>query len=294
MERRVGRESWKQALAQLRRDVERHAAESRTQNLTWGEFLLFFIPRGSDPPSASAGGSDTVVVSPVARLLSDWDKLRLRIRVVGPDGTSGPLGTGGHGTQASTCGKSTRSLESLDVLTLRQELRRVLQERHALLERLAEDERLVERRAEQAWSYFRHEGDRLTTRVETLEQQLENAREEITHLTHTRDKATTDAAAWERRALKAECTVAELETVAATARGEAACEAEATKSAKTATTRLSDAQTRLEAEAAVLRRDHSRTLVEKRALERQLRRLQEQTDKERANLQKVRWYWAEW
>ena len=87
---------------------------------------------------------------------------------------------------------------------------------------------------------------------------------------------------------------AELEAVAATARGEAAFEAEATKSAKTATTRLSDAQTRLEAEAAVLRRDHSRTLVEKRALERQLRRLQEQTDKERANLQKVRWYWAEW
>ena len=68
--------------------------------------------------------------------------------------------------------------------------------------------------------------------------------------------------------------------------GTANSEAEANRSARNATARLVDAQSRLEAEAAVLRRDQSRTLVEKRALERQLKRIKEEHEKEKATMSK--------
>ena len=106
-------------------------------------------------------------------------------------------------------------------------------------------------------------------------------------MTEIRDQARENASRWESRALEAEAKAGHLNQSLTEARGEAARQIRVVSSAHGQIERLTDIQTKLQAEIVLVRREQSKTLVEKRGLERQVHRLHDENSARLATLEKV-------
>eukprot|EP00903_Cladosiphon_okamuranus_P007182 g6974.t1 len=287
---------------------ESAAAVRRVErDVTWGEFLLFFLPsagRADDAYNAGlvsvshAGGSSGDGCVPGcpgvdrhasggyggARQISSGfgavsEDAAAMLQMVVPAhwnaSAEAPSGEGGREAGESTRrnGGATlgRGLAALSVGQLRREVQRLAKERAFLLALVREDGRLGRRRAGAVHDQYRHELRTLHTKIGELERSLEDSSRR-TEAEHERGAALQE----EVSDLREEMAKAEQEwkrRLDAAVQEKAAALAESSREASKAATTARERISRLEAEHSLALRENGKVAVRQRALERELARI---------------------
>lgn len=170
-----------EGIAPINESAQKDEQRVEERDITWGEFLLFFVPSsGSADDTYSTGLLRTVTSGPRATTNSlrrnsgapafgnVTEDAAALLQMVVPSQWM-PTGAAAASTQASTPGFGAREygqgLVALSVGQLQREVRRLGKERAYLLWLLKEDGRLGIRRAEAVHDQYRHELRALHSRV---------------------------------------------------------------------------------------------------------------------------------
>jgi len=193
MEAWVGESAWVEALAYLANAFDRLSGQDA--DLTWGEFLLYFVPSDGDEHGGDEhddyehGGDDDESIHDGHDHKGEESNLRHRTI----DGSKDEA----DASSAEALSAARALLSNLSVPELRQEASLLLAERAALRKQLAHAERRCERAGESAWQLHR----RQISVLEAKSQQLSTAAA----------RSQTDAAAAMSRAESASAQVLELQ-----------------------------------------------------------------------------------
>ena len=193
MEAWVGESAWVEALAYLANAFDRLSGQDA--DLTWGEFLLYFVPSDGDEHGGDEhddyehGGDDDESIHDGHDHKGEESNLRHQTI----DGSKDEA----DASSAEALSAARALLSNLSVPELRQEASLLLAERAALRKQLAHAERRCERAGESAWQLHR----RQISVLEAKSQQLSTAAA----------RSQTDAAAAMSRAESASAQVLELQ-----------------------------------------------------------------------------------
>ncbi|CAN0194808.1 unnamed protein product, partial [Phaeothamnion confervicola] len=259
----------------------RHAAG---RDITWGEFLLFFVPTVACAVSADDYASFAGVAGSGGALLPD-DVAMLQMVLPsgwGEYGDDDDAAGAGSGESGGGGGGSSKPLfpplSALSYEQLQREVRRLARERSFLMQRWRDDGDDAATRAAAVHELYRRE-------LAALRGSEAAVRERLAAAAAERDAAAEEAAAARERSAAAEVAAAEARESEQERARAAETAAEASASAAAAAARADEACWRerlgkLEAEHALLRRAHGKAVVTQRALERELARLQERAGQE--------------
>ncbi|KAG5178341.1 hypothetical protein JKP88DRAFT_350383 [Tribonema minus] len=274
-------------------------------DVTWGEFLLCFIPGGGTGAGETADSlptrrarartstsSTTSIATQAApaqhgdplagdlfqlqlQLPENWTACRL-CRAKAED--TGGSGGGGDGSAVvgavvrCTHGASAQ-LDALSVVELRREVRRLTAERTFLMEQIRDDGKQLAARTTTVHTQYRHELKLLRCELDTAEAEAERAAAAAAAAQHdaaaARQELSAAAAAAARALSEARARETLLSDEAAAAAAAAAAERER------AAGEARERHARLEAEHALLRREHGKAAVAQRALEREVARVKQ-------------------
>lgn len=292
MTQAVGEACWAEALNILEAklcNVDGEETKKGGADVTWGEFLLCFIPS----PRTSA---NTERPSPLQAFLYNSTRTNKNANIMSSSKSSRGGGSNMRGTDISALSLAPLQmvlpdgwggeggphddyelrLETLSVRQLRGEVQRLAKERAFLMEKISEDGSQWSARVEAAYDQFRHEIQYLSEEVRRLEDEVDKAQtasvrarseagELKKQLNIMQAQATEAEDAWQRRLKQA------------LADGDARATA-ASSSAAVSASLTAERQTRLEAELTVLRREQGKAAVAQRALERTLSRAKESAE----------------
>ncbi|CAM9321865.1 unnamed protein product [Scytosiphon promiscuus] len=277
----------------------RGSSPSAERNVTWGEFLLFFLPSAGSADDAynaglvsHAGGHGVAGLGGARHRSSSFgtvsEDAAAMLQMVVPDRwTADGGGGGGGGTSRTNSGTVTAwgaatagrggdavlgpGLAALSVGQLRREVLRLSRERGYLLALVREDSRLGRRRAEAVHDQYRYELRALHYRTGELERSLEQVSSRADAEEEKAKVAQEDLSRSLEEAAKVEQEWKSRVDAAMTEKSGALEELsrEASKSANTARERIS----RLEAQHSLALRENGKASVRLRALERELARI---------------------
>jgi hypothetical protein len=255
-----GQQKWAHALRGIESQLADAAAGAAEPELTWGEFLLFFIPY------------------PAARPRSSSDDMLLVKWATADEGLLAQLHLALPEPERDSAETIPPPLGALSVHELRQEVRRLSCERSFLMELVREDGAMHGLRSEEIYDAYRHELSHVRARVRELEslaqvdaQALRAAqrRAEIAEgtVTERANRDTEADEAWKRRMAAAD---AAYEKAHDELRAQARYEADQAR----------EKVSKLEAEVAVLKRENAKSNVAHRAMERELNRVKQAREEE--------------
>ena len=282
----VGRRAWAQALEALDALCERHAAGGGgAYDVTWGEFLLLFLPEVQSAEPSPAQALLRLKAEESARRKGRWD-------AAGPEDAAMQRDLALEGlclrlhAPAAQADSGAAQFAAMGESALRKECLRLCAERAFLLRRLGEDATWMARREEATAGAFRWELLRSSQRIEDLREELSSAAGE--------------AKAQHRRAESAEAHALRSREEDADARLEAQAKVDALRQQlaeerhrHAAAVRRGEGDTRererkQEALASLLRRDVARLQVSLRQAQRDAQGLRRAAAKESASAEALR------